>query len=83
MKSGTPIGSESQCVTCKFSMLLRGFRESEELTYCDFLSQPILVFSGPGVLTVCTPEPSDLGPNGGARSANSSYADAEAGWVLY
>jgi len=43
MKSGTPIGSESQCVTCKFSMLLQGFRESEELTYCDFLSKPILV----------------------------------------
>jgi len=43
VKSGTPIGSQSQCVTCKFSMLLRGFRESEELTYCDFLTQPILV----------------------------------------
>ena len=43
VKSGTPIGSESKCVTCKFSMLLRGFRESEELTYCDFLTQPILV----------------------------------------
>lgn len=24
-------------------MLLRGFRESEELTYCDFLNQPIVV----------------------------------------
>ena len=30
-------------MTCKFSMLLRGFRESEELTYCDFLTQPIVV----------------------------------------
>lgn len=43
VKNGTPVGSESKCETCKFSLVLRGFRESEEVAYCDWLSQPTRV----------------------------------------
>ena len=41
VKNGTPVGSESKCDSCKFSLVVRGFRESEEVTYCDWLNQPI------------------------------------------
>jgi hypothetical protein len=43
IKNGTPVGSESKCDTCKWSLVVRGFRESEDLTYCDWLSQPMRV----------------------------------------
>jgi len=43
IKNGTPAGSESKCDTCKFSLVVHGFRESEEATYCDWLSQPTRV----------------------------------------
>ena len=43
IKNGTPVGSESKCDSCKWSLVLRGFRETEEVTYCDFMSQPTRV----------------------------------------
>lgn len=43
IKNGTPVGTESKCDTCKFSLIARGFRESEEVTYCDWLSRPTRV----------------------------------------
>jgi hypothetical protein len=43
VKNGTPVGSDSQCGSCKFSLVMRGYRESEDVTYCDWLRRPILV----------------------------------------
>ena len=43
VKNGTPVGSQSQCAKCEHAHILRGFRESEELTYCDFASDLIPV----------------------------------------
>lgn len=36
VKNGTPIGSQSRCESCEHSHILRGFRESEEVTYCYY-----------------------------------------------
>ena len=43
VKDGTAIGSQSRCVSCEHSHILRGYRESEELTYCNFPTDLILV----------------------------------------
>jgi len=43
VKNGTPIGSQSQCSTCEYAHILRGYRESEEITYCNYASDLILV----------------------------------------
>ena len=36
MKDGTAIGSQSRCVSCEHSHILRGYRESEEVTFCNY-----------------------------------------------
>jgi len=36
VKDGTAIGSQSCCVTCEHSHILRGYRESEEITFCYY-----------------------------------------------
>ena len=43
IKNGTPVGTESKCDTCKWSLVVHGFRETDEVTYCDWLSQPTRV----------------------------------------
>jgi hypothetical protein len=43
VKNGTPVGSQSQCAKCEHAHVLRGYRESEELTYCNFAIDLILV----------------------------------------
>ena len=43
VKNGTPVGSQSRCDKCEHAHIVRGFRESEELTYCNFASDLILV----------------------------------------
>ena len=42
VKNGTPVGSQSQCAKCEHAHIMRGFRESEELTYCNFPADLIL-----------------------------------------
>ncbi len=34
IKNGTPVEGQSKCSSCVHAHILRGFRESEELTYC-------------------------------------------------
>ena len=43
VKNGTAVGSQSQCAKCEHAHILRGYRESEELTYCNFPTDLILV----------------------------------------
>ena len=43
VKNGTPIGSQSRCDKCEHAHIMRGFRESESLTYCNFPTDLILV----------------------------------------
>jgi len=39
VKDGTPIGSASLCRTCSYALIMRGYRESELVTICDY-AQP-------------------------------------------
>ena len=43
VKNGTPIGSQSRCEKCEHAHIMRGFRESEALTNCNFPTDLILV----------------------------------------
>jgi len=43
LKNGTPIGSQSRCDKCEHAHVMRGFRESEALKYCNFATDQILV----------------------------------------
>jgi hypothetical protein len=36
IKNGTPVGAESRCKTCTYVHMQSGFRESEELIFCNF-----------------------------------------------
>lgn len=38
VKDGTAIGSQSLCASCEHSHILRGYRESEEITLCYYAS---------------------------------------------
>lgn len=44
VKNGTPIGSESRCESCEHSHVLRGYRESEEVTYCYYATLMVVPF---------------------------------------
>ena len=44
VKDGTAIGSQSRCATCEHSHILRGFRESEEVTYCYYARLMVVPF---------------------------------------
>ncbi|MGE5110389.1 MAG: hypothetical protein ACM3JB_06005 [Acidobacteriaceae bacterium] len=43
VKNGTPVSSQSLCMTCEYAHVMRGFRESEELVYCYFATPMFLV----------------------------------------
>ena len=43
VKNGTPVGEQSKCASCTHAHILRGFRESEEIVYCTFVSDNLLV----------------------------------------
>jgi hypothetical protein len=44
IKDGTAIGSQSRCVSCEHSHILRGYRESEEVTFCYYASLMVVPF---------------------------------------
>jgi len=44
VKDGTAIGSQSRCVSCEHSHILRGYRESEEVTFCYYASLMVVPF---------------------------------------
>ncbi len=43
VKDGTPVEGQSRCATCTNAHLMRGFRETEEVTYCTFAFELIRV----------------------------------------
>ena len=43
VKNGTPVGSQSVCSTCEFAQIMRGFRDSEEIVYCNYTTPTSLV----------------------------------------
>ena len=43
VKNGTPVGEQSKCASCTHAHILRGFRESEEIVYCTFGLDQMLV----------------------------------------
>ena len=43
VKNGTPVGEQSKCASCTNAHILRGFRESEEIVYCTFAFDQLLV----------------------------------------
>ena len=44
VKDGTAIGTQSRCVSCEHSHILRGYRESEEVTFCYYASLMVVPF---------------------------------------
>lgn len=36
VKNGTPVGTDSLCETCRSSLILRGYRETETVVYCVY-----------------------------------------------
>lgn len=38
---GTPVGQSSQCDTCVYARIIRGYSESEKITLCDRIFQAI------------------------------------------
>ena len=51
IKNGTPIGSASVCESCCYAQIMRGYRESELLVYCNFPTPSMIV---PFKLTECS-----------------------------
>lgn len=48
---GTLVGNESRCVTCTYSRLIKGYKESEMITFCDRLYDPIVI---PFIVAECS-----------------------------
>ncbi len=45
IKDGTPEGSQSLCVTCRWSHIAKGFSASQEITHCRRLvDDPLVMF---------------------------------------
>jgi hypothetical protein len=44
IKNGTPVGNESRCKTCMHVHMQTGFRESEELIFCNYGNLRIVPF---------------------------------------
>jgi hypothetical protein len=48
---GTPIGQASRCDSCVYSRIIRGYAQSEKITLCDRLFEPIRI---PFPVSECT-----------------------------
>lgn len=40
---GTPVGQASQCDTCVYARIIRGYSESEKITLCDRIFQAVQI----------------------------------------
>lgn len=40
---GTPLGQESRCDTCVYSRIIRGYSQSEKITFCDRIFEPVRI----------------------------------------
>jgi hypothetical protein len=43
IKNGTPVGTDSLCKTCSRALVITGYRESEQITMCDFVDPNIVL----------------------------------------
>lgn len=43
VKNGTAVEGQSKCASCSYAHILRGYRESEEVVYCNFPNDLLLV----------------------------------------
>jgi hypothetical protein len=43
IKNGTPVGSESLCRTCRYSLIMSGYRESEQITICTYVGPNLVL----------------------------------------
>ena len=48
---GTPVGQESRCDTCVYSRIIRGYAQSEKITLCDRIFEPMPI---PFAVAECT-----------------------------
>ncbi len=48
---GTPVGQASRCDSCVYSRIIRGYAQSEKITLCDRLFEPIRI---PFAVMECT-----------------------------
>jgi hypothetical protein len=51
IKNGTPVGSESLCRTCSYTLIFTGYRESEQVTMCTRVEPNIVL---PFTVNICT-----------------------------
>lgn len=42
VKNGTPVETDSLCTTCTYAHILRGYRESEEKVFCNYVYQQLI-----------------------------------------
>ena len=40
---GIPVGQDSKCDTCVYARIIRGYSESEKITICDRILEPIRI----------------------------------------
>ena len=40
---GTPVGQDSKCDSCVYARIIRGYSESEKLTFCDRIFEPVRI----------------------------------------
>jgi hypothetical protein len=48
---GTPVGQASRCDTCVYARIIRGYAQSEKITICDRIFQPVRI---PFPVSECT-----------------------------
>jgi hypothetical protein len=48
---GTPVGQASRCDSCVYARIIRGYAQSEKITICDRLFEPIRI---PFPVSECT-----------------------------
>jgi len=48
---GTPVGQASRCDSCVYARIIRGYAQSEKITICDRLFEPIRI---PFLVSECT-----------------------------
>lgn len=81
---GTPAGNESRCDTCVYSRIIRGYAESEKITICDRLYEPMRV---PFKVSECSDYVNKCLPSIEAMEAIAWYirpksSDSRAGFVV-
>lgn len=48
---GTPVGQASRCDSCVYARIIRGYAQSEKITICDRLYEPLRI---PFAVSECT-----------------------------